>query len=82
MRELASWSDLISRYPDNFVIGSDVVGRYDGYTATVHRYDVLLSSLEPDVADKVGRANLLRIMPREGIALDPGYAYPETAYRE
>ena len=82
MRELASWSDLISRYPDNFVIGSDVVGRYDGYTATVHRYDVLLSSLEPDVADKVGRANLLRIMPREGIALDPEYAYPETAYRE
>ena len=80
LRDLDSWSELIRRYPNNFVIGSDVVGRYDGYATTVRRYDTLLSNLEADVADNVGRANLLRIMPQDGITLDREYAYPENAY--
>ncbi len=79
-RDLDAWTELIERYPDNFVIGSDVVGRYAGYEATVRRYDRLLSSLEPDVAAKVGQANLLRIMPKTGITLDRDYVYPENAY--
>ena len=68
------------RYPNNFVIGSDVVGRYDGYEETVRRYDALLLDLGPDLADKVGRENLVSIMPKDGITLDPGYIYPEHAY--
>ncbi len=80
VRDLDSWSDLIRRYPNNFVIGSDVVGRYDGYEETVRRYDALVLHLGPDLADKVGRANLLSIMPKDGITLDPGYIYPEHAY--
>ena len=79
-KDLDAWVELIERHPDNFVIGSDIVGRYAGYAATVRRYDELLALLEPDVAEKVGRTNLLSIIPEDGIRLDPGYVYPQEAY--
>ena len=79
LQDLATWVALIERYPDNFVIGSDAVGRYDGYEATLHRYDRLLAELSPDVVAKVGRTNLLSIMPGP-LTLPSGYTYPEERY--
>ena len=80
LEDLSAWTGLIERYPDNFVIGSDAVGRYEGYEDTVRRYDRLLSRLTTGAAEKVARDNLLRIIPEDGTTLDPGYVYPEEAY--
>ena len=80
LADLSAWTGLIEQYPDNFLIGSDAVGRYEGYEDTIRRYDRLLSALTPDAAEKVARATFLRIMPEAGITLDPGYVYPEEAY--
>ena len=80
LADLSAWTGLIEQYPDNFLIGSDAVGRYEGYEDTIRRYDRLLSALTPDVAERVAQGTLLRIMPKDGITLDRGYVYPEEAY--
>ena len=80
LEDLGAWTELIEQYPDNFMIGSDAVGRYEGYEDMIRKYDRLLSGLTAGAAEKVARDNLLRIMPEDGITLDPGYVYPEEAY--
>ncbi len=35
LEDLSAWTELIEQYPDNFMIGSDAVGRYEGYEDTV-----------------------------------------------
>jgi hypothetical protein len=57
------WATLIDEFPTRFVIGSDVVGFFDQYKATLQRYYVLLDALKPETAKKVAHDNFLAVLP-------------------
>jgi len=81
LEDLAAWSTLIRRYPENFVIGSDAVGRFGDYTDQIRIYGALFDALgDVDLIEGLATANFLRIMRREGVKLDSSYRYPETRY--
>ena len=81
MKDLGGWAALIRRYPDNFLLGSDAVGRFGDYPEQIRIYGPLFDALgDPDLVEKVARQNFLRIMRSEGVTLDRGYHYPEERY--
>jgi amidohydrolase family protein len=57
------WASLIEEYPARFVIGSDTVGVFDQYKATLQRYYLLLDALKPATARKVAHDNFLALLP-------------------
>ena len=63
------WVELIEAYPQRFMIGSDKVGRFAGYSAEILKYEVLLDALKPETADRVGRSNFLSVLPARGATL-------------
>ena len=81
LTDLDRWVEVIEEHPDNFMVGSDKVARFENYASEIRKYDVLFSALEsPKTVQKVASGNFLRIMPKAGIALEPSYAYPENSY--
>ncbi|MBQ1355087.1 MAG: hypothetical protein IIY72_01245, partial [Solobacterium sp.] len=62
----ADWVRLIEDYPDRFMLGTDVVGRWDKYVQEIRKYDVLLEKLTPDTAEKLCRDNILAVMKKNG----------------
>lgn len=66
------WVHLVSSYPERFMIGSDVVGRFDSLGDYMTGFDPFLDALPEDVAHKVARDNFLAVLPRKVQAeLDP-----------
>lgn len=61
----AAWVALIEKYPDRFVLGSDLVGHFDNLGKTLHAFDGLLDALPADVADKVAHGNLQRLLKKK-----------------
>ena len=59
-----NWLELIERFPDRFMIGSDVIASMTSYVSTMTRYYVILDALTPETAAKVARTNFLDILPR------------------
>lgn len=57
------WLALVKEYPERFMIGSDLVGRFDNLGQNIRRFDPFLDALPEEVADKVARSNLLAILP-------------------
>jgi hypothetical protein len=57
------WASLIEQFPSRFVIGSDIVGSFDQYKATLQRYYLLLDALGPETARKVAHDNFLALLP-------------------
>jgi hypothetical protein len=57
------WASLIEEFPSRFVIGSDTVGVFDQYKATLQRYYLLLDALKPPTARKVAHDNFLALLP-------------------
>lgn len=55
---LADWADLIERFPDCFLRGTDKVGRWGTYAAEVVKYYDLLGRLKPETAEKACRKNV------------------------
>ncbi len=81
LKDLDGWSALIRRYPDNFVIGSDAVGRFWDYADQIRIYDALFEALEDsNIVERLASQNFLRIMPEDGVSLDRDYQYPEKNY--
>ena len=81
LKDLEGWIALIRRYPDNFLLGSDAVGRFGDYTEQIRVYAPLFEALtDPELIEKLARGNFLKIMREEGIVLDPAYRYPEDRY--
>ena len=88
-KELDRWVQLIERYPDRFMIGSDAVGGASKLEQEFIRFDLLLSRLSEDVRGKVAHdnfANLMQEMAKmrataglgeQGIVLDYEYEFPE-----
>ena len=59
------WVELVSRYPARFMLGSDVVGRFDGLGETMQAFVPFLDALPEKVARGVARDNFLAVLPRK-----------------
>ncbi|MBT3470656.1 MAG: hypothetical protein HOD72_01970 [Opitutae bacterium] len=89
-KDLENWTRLISKYPGNFVIGSDSVGKYSGIPREMLKFKVLLNALPEKTRDKVAYMNLKKILNDSrnarkkkgfgdgGITLPHGFKLPET----
>ena len=60
----AEWLKLVERFPDRFMLGSDVVGRFNKLGKEMRRFDPFLDALPEDVSRKVARDNFLAILPK------------------
>lgn len=59
----ADWVALAEQYPDRFMIGTDLVGRFDNLAENIRSFDVFLDALSDEIADRVARTNLLALLP-------------------
>lgn len=60
-KSLDQWAGLIRKYPDRFMIGTDVVGHWTQYKVNIEKYYVLLDRLPKDVAQNLSYGNILRL---------------------
>lgn len=60
----ADWLKLVKRYPERFMLGSDVVGRFDSLKDYMDGYRPFLDALPAAVAQQVARDNFLAVLPR------------------
>jgi predicted TIM-barrel fold metal-dependent hydrolase len=59
-----AWVKLVSSYPARFMLGSDVVGRFNGLAETMAGFKPFLDALPEEVAQQVARDNFLAVLPR------------------
>ena len=59
-----AWVELVRRFPERFMLGSDVVGRFGSVGEQMHGFRPFLDALPEDVARKVARDNFLAVLPR------------------
>lgn len=60
---VAAWVELVKQYPDRFMIGTDLVGRFGNLGKHIQAFDAFLDALPEEVADKTARTNLLALLP-------------------
>ncbi|MBT7734897.1 MAG: hypothetical protein HN707_08305 [Verrucomicrobia bacterium] len=89
-KTLDEWVALIQKYPDNFLIGSDSVGKYSGIPMELKKYQALLSALPAETRSKVAYKNLASILNKSesernrkgfgkgGITLPHEFSLPEN----
>ncbi|MCU1783305.1 amidohydrolase [Pseudomonas sp. 13B_2.1_Bac1] len=65
------WTALVERFPERFMLGSDVVGRFNKLGKEMHRFEPFLDALPEDIAHKVARDNFLAILPKAPRDLPP-----------
>lgn len=58
--ELEQWAELIEKYPDRFMIGSDKVGHWETYPEEITKYYTLLDSLQEETVKKICYENILK----------------------
>ncbi|MFJ2685801.1 amidohydrolase family protein [Pseudomonas sp. NPDC087342] len=58
------WLKLVERFPERFMLGSDVVGRFDKLGQEMRSFDPFLDALPEAVARKVARDNFLAVLPK------------------
>lgn len=61
----AQWVALVKQYPDRFMLGSDVVGRFNKLGELLHSFKPFLDALPEEVARKVARDNFLAVLPAQ-----------------
>jgi hypothetical protein len=59
------WVKLVNRHPTRFMLGSDVVGRFDSLGEYLTGFEPFLDALPESVAHRVARDNFLEILPRK-----------------
>ena len=59
------WLELVERHPSRFMLGSDVVGRFDNLAEGLQAFKPFLDALPEKVAHQVARDNFLALLPRE-----------------
>lgn len=57
------WVALAKRHPTRFVIGSDVVGRFENLATGMHAFAPFLDALPEDVARGIALDNFLALLP-------------------
>ncbi|QBF29051.1 amidohydrolase [Pseudomonas tructae] len=60
----AQWLELVKRFPERFMLGSDVVGRFASLGEQMQGFDVFLDALPADIAQQVARDNFLAVLPK------------------
>ncbi|MFD1261850.1 amidohydrolase family protein [Entomomonas asaccharolytica] len=60
----SNWVALVEEYPDRFLLGSDVVGKFDNLPSYLESFNPFLDALSEDVAHKVAKDNFLAILPK------------------
>jgi len=63
------WLDLINTFPDRFVLGSDVVGKYDNQGNILKEFEPLLDALDAPARQGLKHRNFRRLLPK----WSPGY---------
>ncbi|WP_454564924.1 amidohydrolase family protein [Pseudomonas sp. AIG] len=58
------WLALVEKYPERFILGSDVVGRFNKLGQEMHSFKPFLDALPETIAQKVAKDNFLAILPR------------------
>jgi len=58
------WTALIEKYPDRFMIGSDIVGHFEKYPNEILKYYVLLEKLKDETRNKICRENVLSLIKK------------------
>jgi hypothetical protein len=69
----STWKDMIIKYPTRFMIGTDSVAKFkdtEAYSKEIHKYDVLLHKLPPQIAQLVAHDNFLSLLPSP-VILEP-----------
>ena len=61
--------ELVIKHPDKFMIGSDLVGKFDSLEKTINGYDAFLNMLPENIAKKVAHDNFLNIVPNFNIPM-------------
>ncbi|HSC82239.1 MAG TPA: amidohydrolase family protein, partial [Pseudomonas sp.] len=59
-----AWLQLVQSYPARFMLGSDVVGQFDGVGKELKAFTPFLDALPEKVAQQVARDNFLAVLPR------------------
>ena len=59
------WVTLVKRFPDRFMLGSDVVGRFDKLGQELKSFDPFLDALPESVAHKVAKDNFVSVLPKQ-----------------
>lgn len=57
------WVELVKRHPTRFMLGSDVVGRFDSLGEGMRAFEPFLDALPEEVAHRVARENFLAVLP-------------------
>jgi hypothetical protein len=93
--DTAAWAELIERYPQRFMLGSDAVGGGSVIGEKLRAYVPLLKKLQPKTRRLVARDNFRRLIERmaelrrtaklcgpdgNGIVLPADYTFPEYAH--
>lgn len=58
------WVALVERFPERFMLGSDVVGRFTSLGEQLHGFNRFLDALPEAVAHKVAKDNFLAVLPK------------------
>ena len=64
-RARPEWVALVERFPERFMLGSDVVGRFDKLGQELHSFEPFLDALPVEVAHKVAKDNFLQVLPKK-----------------
>ncbi len=59
-----AWLQLVERFPERFMLGSDLVGRFDSLGEQLHGFKPFLDALPEAVANKLARDNFLAVLPK------------------
>lgn len=56
------WVDLVEAFPTRVMIGTDMIGHFADYGATIGKYDPFLAALRPETARRVASGNFLALV--------------------
>lgn len=59
-----TWVKLINQYPDRFMLGSDVVGKFNNIGTILSKWDEILNALPAENAEKIAKTNMLALMEK------------------
>ncbi|MCL2037052.1 MAG: amidohydrolase [Oscillospiraceae bacterium] len=81
LKDLEGWAELIGEFPERFMVGSDIVGRWGRYAEEVTKFYALLDLLDDETAQMVSAKNIVNLVEsgaEKRQDLQPGSDIPES----
>lgn len=64
-KDFSKWIALFEKYPTRFMIGSDVVGKWDNYTKEIRKYYPMLDAIaDQELIENICYKNILRLVQK------------------